>query len=167
MSSVYIRLPYNAGSGGSINSITSSSSLITTSPGPNVVIGFDESQMPEADGARSVVVSYECGENLSALEIVYMDALGGQIFAANQDNLIEASAIGITKQSGNVGQMVEVLQFGIISDSSFVFTPASIIFLDLNGQWTLTAPTAGYLTRLGRAINSTTALVLIETPVQL
>ena len=164
MSSTYINIPN-----------PNNSSTVITSDSPNIIvnmsgdaysIGFDPMGII-ANQAAAVVTDFTAGEMISALTVVYYDEATGTIFKADSDTLIKASALGITMTAGMAGSTIKVIQYGLLTDSSFSLDPADLIFLGHNGLITTTAVSEGYLTRLGRAIDSTTILVLIESPVTL
>lgn len=143
--------------------ITSSSDALTIDnpSGNTYVIGMDMSKIV-AQEAICVVVGYPAGETISALQAVYQSR--GSVYRGDHASLVEASVIGLAVTSGLAGETVQVLEFGVISDASFSFAPADLVFLTDNGALSATSPPSGYLTRVGRAINPTTILVIIDSP---
>lgn len=116
----------------------------------------------EMQRASAVVNQYTCGETISALKAVY--AVSEQVFLAGPTSMARASIVGIALTSGTEGTLIDVLQYGILEDESLGFRPTDLIFVGSNGTLTTTAPTAGYLTRVGRAINPSTAIIIIDSP---
>lgn len=150
---------------GSIKELASSSSaLLISGEGRTRSIGLDASGLAVAQAA-TVAATYVAGEPISALKAVY--EFEGAIYLANPSNLIGASVIGIALNAAGTGAPVEVLQYGPLHDASFSFSPASLLFVTSGGTISTVAPTEGYLTRLGRAINSNTVLIIIENPITL
>lgn len=162
MSSTYKNIPDESSSEG-VQSVVSESVALTISHPSNGVVGIaiDMSGIV-AQSAASVVTTYTAGEVISAIKAVY--AVGGTIFLANANSLQEASVVGITLTSGNPGDPIQVLQYGVLEDTMLGFTPADLLFVTNSGAISNTAPTSGYLTRLGRVITGNTALILIDSP---
>jgi hypothetical protein len=161
MSSTYKNIPKQDASDG-ISDVVSESSAITISHNGQVVgIGLDTSGIV-AESAASVVNTYTAGESISALKAVY--ELSGVIYKAAPDTIQTASVVGITLTSANAGEQVQVLQYGVLQDAFLTFSPADLIFVTSNGAITNVAPASGYLTRLGRAINVNTVLIIIDSP---
>lgn len=147
--------------GGSTVIQSDSPALTVDKQGNKWVLGFDESQMV-AERASSVVNTFTTGEIISALQPVYQS--GGLVYKADSSDLIKASAIGIALQAAGAGQSIEVLQYGVLGDAILSYSPADLLFVSGSGSITNVAPTTGYLTRLGRAINLNTILVIIDSP---
>lgn len=158
--SAFRNLPYSG-----IKELTSNSgALLISGEGSARSIGLDASGLSVAQ-ASAVAISYTAGEHISALKTVY--EFEDAIYVATSSNLVGASVIGIALNAAGIGQPVEVLQYGVLQDASFNFGPAALLFVATDGAITTTAPQTGYLTRIGRAINSKTALIIIENPITL
>lgn len=164
MASTYQNIPNDASS--DVTLVSNAPALTIGHTGDTYTFGLDTSQLV-ADEAASVVQTFTAGETISALDVVYLDQVSGTILKAKRTSLVAASVIGIAKTSGIAGDPIQVLQYGILSDASFAFTPAALTFLSDLSKITETAPTSGYLTRLGRTINLNTILVFIESPADL
>lgn len=163
MSSSYKELPERG-----IVSITSVDPAVVVTNEPNRVVnvGLDSSKITAA-GAVNIVQTYIAGEAVSALKAVYVNPVDSKIYLANPSSLQTASVAGITKTAGDIGGLIEIVQYGPLKDSFFGFANSEIISLGDNGVMTNSQPTMGYLTRLGRSINSDTILITIEQPIQL
>lgn len=129
----------------------------------NFVSVPNKNKIPEA--AASIVRNFIAGETISALKIVYMD--NNRVYSGSSANLNTATAIGIAKTAAAEGELVSVLQYGLLEDASFDFEVTDLAFLSETGSLTTTAPEQGYLTRIGKVINNNSVLVLIETPITL
>lgn len=149
-----------------INIISNTPALSVGHLGNIWALDIDTSQLT-AQQASSVVNSLIAGETISALKVVYYDHMTGRILKSSTDDIIKASGVGVTRTAGIEGSEIEVVQYGLLSDPSFNFLPAQLVFLSDDGSLTTSAPNSGFLTRVGRAINENTLLVLIESPVTL
>lgn len=158
MASTYTSLPKDSDS----LTITSDSENLTVTPIPSgYKIGFNPAGLV-AQRATSVVNTYIAGETISALKAVY--EVSGVVYKADHSSVESASVSGISITASSSGHPIEVLQFGVIQDPVFAFNPADLLFLTDGGTISNVAPDSGYLTRLGRAINVNTLLVIIDSP---
>lgn len=159
MASTYTKLPKDS-VGGVV--ITSDSENLVVTPVPSgYKIGFNPAGLV-AERATSVVNTYTAGETLSALKAVY--EVSGVVYKADNTSLVAASVSGISLTAADAGTSVQILQFGVLQDPVFSFAPADLVFLTTDGTISNVAPDSGYLTRLGRAINANTLLVIIDSP---
>lgn len=163
MSGSYKELPERG-----IVSITSLNPAVVVTNEPNraVNVALDSSKIT-AGGALNITQTYVAGETISALKAVYINSVDSKIYLANPSTLQTASVSGITKTAGNIGDSIEIVQYGPLQDSFLTFANAEIICLGNNGVMTNSQPTTGYLTRLGRSVNSNTILITLEQPIQL
>lgn len=149
-----------------IEIVSNSAALTIEKVGSSFQLELDTSSII-VEEASSVVTTFRAGEVLSALQAVYFDPITARVWKADKTDLVKASVVGITKTAANLDANVEVIQYGLLSDASFLFQPAQLVFLSIQGLLTLIAPDSGFLTRLGRAINNNTILVLIDSPITL
>jgi hypothetical protein len=153
-------------------------SINVPSPGITTIVSIDPALIVDGNGnlnideaklqvksSAAVSEMYVSGETISALKAVYLHE--GAVYVAGTGSLAQASALGIAQNAGTAGQAISVLQYGVLTDASFNFSPSQLIFLSETGSLTTTAPSSGLLTRIGRAIGPTSVLILIESPINL
>ena len=89
-----------------------------------------------SDVAREINLLVELGEDMSALKAFYLGS-DQKAYIANAGTDFEtAQAIGILKQSGVAGELVEGLLFGKMIDPFFNFPINADLYLASNGNLT-------------------------------
>jgi hypothetical protein len=104
--------------------------------------------------------------NVSAVKAIYK-TVSGVALANNNVDLSQATVIGISISSATSGNSVRYKIVGRLEDSSFNFTINQPLYLDINGNITETAPTSGYRTRIGTALESGAIQIQIDEPILL
>lgn len=163
MSDTMINLPKG---GGGIKTLNSDTPGVTVTGDQNKVIHIDPSSWIAAE-SHKVTNTFTAGEDLSAMRVVFMDEDAPDVLRASHDDFVKSQALGITLHAAMAGQPVEVLQFGILQDATLMFEARALLFVGLNGVITETAPSTGYLCRIGKQIYPGTILVEIETVIAL
>lgn len=160
MADVFINIPDYGG----LRDLLSGSAALVITGGSVKTVTVDMSSLV-ASRASSVVNTYTAGETISANQAVY--EAGGSVFKGGPETLGVANIIGVALTAGAVGQSINVLQYGVLEDAAFAWTATDLIFVDSDGLLTSSAPDAGYLTRVGKAITATQILVNIDSPITL
>lgn len=116
---------------------------------------------PGAGGAQTIV--YNAGEPISGHKVVRMDS--GLVYIADSSNDAHlGQAIGISTNAASIGNPVTVQTIGEITDASLVFSTPGPVFVGTNGAVTQTAPSTGWIQRVGTALDSDSLLINFETP---
>ena len=104
------------------------------------------------------------GESVDVGEVV--KSVGGQLFlASNNETLADAAnVVGVVTTAAAIGFSADVTSSGEVSNPSWTLSDG-LVYLGLNGQVTQTPPATGVFLKVGTAIDSTTLLVDIETPI--
>ena len=90
--------------------------------------------------AEEISFLVELGETASALRFFYLDN-NNKAFLANANTTYENSqTIGILKQGGTTGAVVEALLFGKLSDPFFNFPIGADLYLSTSGNITANNP---------------------------
>lgn len=165
MASTYKQIPA-ASSSSAIDITSASPELDVQQAGNDFTLSLDLSGVAVAEAA-AVVNNFTAGETIARLKVIYYDHITTKVLKADKSSIITASCIGIAKTAGSLNNTIEAIQYGLLTDPSFSFTPGELIFLSEDGDMTITAPDTGYLTRVGRAVTANTILVLIESPITL
>ena len=117
---------------------------------------------------QHVVNSFVAGANLSALRVVYLDHVTNQIFYADHRNADHAyKVIGITLESGNAGDRLQVLQQGYVDDEFFPWLPDSAfrLYLGQTGFFQNQVPETGFILDIGFRSGSTSAHINLQPPI--
>ena len=114
----------------------------------------------EGVGPPPTELSLEAGEDLTAGTPVKVNA--NKFYAAS--HATDPHVIGIVKTGVVAAQSVNVVTSGALTLSDL--TPGSPYFLGV-GVLTSTAPSSGYVVRLGTAVTSSVLLVNVEEPIYL
>lgn len=96
--------------------------------------------------------SFQTSENISALRAVIPN-LNNQLRYATQAT--DSTILGISRNAGTTGNLVQVVTSGLLTDSSWNWTVNKYIFLGSNGILTQSVPASGYLVFLGTAVSPT------------
>jgi|GEM_PF-2863888 len=106
---------------------------------------INQSLLPDqsaAESAKQVVSDVIYGEEISAMNLIYISADGKAYKATNNADYDSARVAGITLQYGNLGQTKPYLVFGRVDDAIFNFSGALDLFLGLNGNIISADPSA-------------------------
>lgn len=106
-------------------------------------------------------------ETISAIKIVTLDNPTDISLATSDGTCPQATAFGVSRTSGSIGDNVEVITSGVLYDSSLSFPVNAPLFLGLNGTITDTAPTTGYLTQIGTSGGPGLINININPPIEL
>lgn len=120
----------------------------------------------EALSAKVLILERLASESISALKVVYLDSNTTCALSDNSD-FYRATSCGVAINAGTNGDIVKILSFGIIEDSSFAFGINEPIYLSSNGAITSTAPATGILTKIGYGLGLGAIYVKIEKPITL
>ncbi len=124
-----------------------------------VVIEGDSSdpRLPESDIAL---------ETISAIKCIYHNG-AGVLKGFNNGSFNEAQIIGITRTAATAGNQIKYYTEGRMDDSSFNFTAGAQLYLGLDGEITETAPTTGFRTKIGSALEVGAIMINIDEPIEL
>ena len=96
------------------------------------------------------------GENINAFNIVYFNPVDGKVYKAENTNLASSySIVGITTSAVTAGQHFNLLCFGATSNDTWNWSGTATLFVGADGQPTQTAPTSGYMLKIGYATSPT------------
>jgi len=112
-------------------------------------------------GRADLVNEYKAGVALNTFEIVYQTTTADEVAKANATNTSKIPAIGITITSASIGEKIDILQVGLVSNSAWSWTPGDKIYVNtVDGQLTNTAPagSGNVIQKIGIAKNATTVL---------
>ena len=113
----------------------------------------------------ALVCEFEAAEAVNVNRVVAIDA-NGRIFHADKDNLDDAlDIVGVTKQSGAIGQLVEVVKFGKLGGASLA-TPKDNFWLGNNGALVTSPPSTGDWLFVGVQLANGEILIRIGEPTQ-
>ena len=118
------------------------------------------------DAAKILVDTGVAGENISALQLVYLSD-SDTFMVADNDNYPTAVCAGIALNAATIGSSLDVQLFGKHEDPFWNFTLNEPLFLSdsVAGQTTETEPTNNHLVRIGHSLGSGAIFINIEDPV--
>lgn len=152
----YSLLDSNLPNGGEFTAIRFDSSFITSHDGEIWYITYktrgDIIQAEDINSRSYRYLSYEAGETLLARKAVCIK--NGKLYYADYTDTTTVNVIGITKESGSIGDRVKVFVFGDIEDSEFNFDTTKYIFVGENGNLIQTPPISGYSGLIAKPITS-------------
>lgn len=106
------------------------------------------------------------------VSLIAAGAIGGNraitaasVYADHDDLVTINKLIGITKNAANIGDALIVVYAGTLNGFSDL-TVNQPVFLSTNGTLTQTAPTSGYIQKLGIATSTDTILINIDPPIE-
>jgi hypothetical protein len=109
---------------------------------------------------EAVISTYEAASQINVNRAVAIRS-DGRIEHADKDNPAnELDVIGISRQSGAIGSLIEVVEFGKLSGASFGAVGDNF-FLGNNGQLVNTAPATGTWLNVGTQTSASEFLVKI------
>lgn len=101
---------------------------------------------------------------MAAFQVAFINS-ANTIMAANAANASHAGRIvGILTAAGTAGETGTVKTSGAINNPAWNLTAGSIYYLGSGGEITATAPTVGFVQKIGVAQDATTLFVQIESP---
>lgn len=104
------------------------------------------------------VAAYTCGETIIAYRAVMLE--DNELWYADMTKVADIrKVIGITSQSGNVGQKVKVYTGGQLTKSSWNWDTTKDIFISANGELTQTLP-AGNIKIIAVPLSNTTVEII-------
>jgi hypothetical protein len=119
-------------------------------------------------GFTSIVHSFECGEDILLNDAVYLSE-SNTIGRASSSTLSRMPCIGIATEEVPQGQVENIVTFGIITNSSWNWTPGETLFLSTspgriikNNQVETTIGNLQFVQRIGFAISPTKIFVKPE-----
>lgn len=89
--------------------------------------------------------------------------------ATNDVTALDATVIGFAYADTAQGDVVDIVLFGVLSDTSFsVFDVNALLFLDIDGAITDVRPTSNvFLTEVGSSLGSGDIFITIKKPIHL
>ena len=151
--------------GESIALTSSDGSVLIT---PNAVEGSIDLKANGASGPfvfDKVTGSKVAGASLSALKAVRASSGTAVVYATQASTYESAVVLGVTTNSAAIGAPVNVMVLGQINDPSFAWPANTLLFLGTSGAITSTAPTSGYLVRIGKALGAGSIMVEMSEPI--
>lgn len=106
------------------------------------------------------LITVETGEDIEALTAVYI--LNGIAFKSDKTDLYKtAGCIGVTTTSALNGNDINIQTSGQISDVGWNWANSTnpSVWLGIDGALTQSAPTTGYLRRIGTATSATAMII--------
>lgn len=115
------------------------------------------------NSGESLICELEAAETVNTNRVVGVD-INGQIFHADKDSLDDAlDIVGVTRQSGTIGQLVEVVKFGKLSGASLA-QPGDNFWLGNDGVLLTNPPSTGDWLFIGTQLASGDILIRIGEP---
>ncbi|AND75564.1 hypothetical protein [Nostoc phage N1] len=145
--------------------------ILATDPEYTNVLQYIQDYIDDAIAsiqASSVIADiFTCGQVISALKAIRYDAITGKVFYASSSDVTHlGKCVGISSQSGNINDNVQIITSGYLSDNFWNWTLGTPIFFDANGTLTQT-PGINYYQVVGFPVSTTKILVSIEQPIKL
>lgn len=120
-----------------------------------------DASITSALSAKVLIITKTAGETISANKAVRLsDSLTCML--ADNSSIMTGTVVGISLNSGNTNDVIQILTFGNIEDPFFNFGLNELIFLGANGNLTNIAPTSGVLTLIGNGLGNGSIFVKIK-----
>lgn len=125
-----------------------SADFVSTGPSPDSPVKtgpdglIDTSLLPSPITDR-LTTKRICSEPISALKLVCRES-STNVLLADNSVAIKARVLGLALQSGNIGDEIDILLFGLETDPFFNFALQDPLFLGSLGEIIDVAPTVGY-----------------------
>lgn len=89
---------------------------------------------------------------------------GSAVYADHTDSSTAHTLVGISYNAAADGDTVSIVTGGPVIEPTWSWTPQQPLYVGTGGNLTQTAPTSGYIRRIGFAQTSTTVFVQIFQP---
>lgn len=127
---------------------------IATSVGP---------QGPRGEqGIAADLVTIEAGANISAFRVVYTDPTDQKVYVASPStSATRDTIVGMTTAAVTIGNDATIRSSGQITNSGWNWNPAlgKVLYLGAGGVLTQTAPTSGFVLKVGFVMAPTVAFL--------
>lgn len=151
-----------------VTTSTASSPVITLPSGK-----LDPSLIPTSANQKAAKLVVDRTAKLDIVTGDLVRAIGtSEVQPADANSAVaDATVLGIALNDALVGESVEVLVLGIISDAAYsIFAANTQLFLDLDGGITddrPTQPTRKFLTGIGKSLGNGEIMITVDTPIGL
>lgn len=127
---------------------------------PNILINTSPFSQ-EAESAKEIVFSAECGESIPKNRCVYLNN-SGLAFLGSHLSLSTAQVIGVSKTAGLTGEIIKFIVFGRVDDISFIDPAGTPLFLTTSGQFSSVATGSGVNKEIGQSLQVGSIFVNIK-----
>lgn len=117
-----------------------------------------------AGPAGSALIIGTAGESLSGHRMVTTNSSGEIIYASNLSSAHSGRVIGMTTGAAAMGATATVQTAGPITESSWAWTPGSLLWIGANGQVGGMPPVTGWVQAIGYAQTPTTIFLQLTQP---
>lgn len=118
----------------------------------------------DALSAKTLILEKIAGENISALNVLYLSS-STECLKADNSLIGTATVAGIATNGGITGAMIRILSFGIVEDPSFLFGVNDPLYLGASGGIISIAPVSGVLTKIGYGLGVGSIYIKVEKPI--
>jgi hypothetical protein len=122
-------------------------------------------QAIRANEAQVLINPEPAGEIISALRAVRLTTNGEYVYADRTGTYEEATAIGVSLNSGGVGIIIRAQLAGVLEDPFFTFPLDALLFLDDDGIITDAVPVVGHRVLIGKSLGSGKIYVDFKEPI--
>jgi hypothetical protein len=105
------------------------------------------------------------GQTVSALKCVYVISPNTIQYAENDVDFSKATVLGMTIIAAQLNESTQVKTYGLLRDSSFVWTVNTQLYLDTNGYLTDIAPVSGFRTLVATSQGAGSIFINIQEPI--
>lgn len=120
---------------------------------------------PGAVPPAAVICQMEAGQAINVNRAVRIRSDGRIEHAESSDPESACDVVGISRQSGAIGQLVEVVKFGKLSGAAFA-SPGINLFLGSNGQLQTSPPVTGAWLSMGVQLSATEFFVNVQEAIE-
>lgn len=132
---------------------------------PDSVVVNNPDAPPSVNDITSVVCLFEAGEDVNVNRAVAIKPDGRIAHADKDDSEEPCDVVGVTRQSGAIGQFVEVVKFGRLTGFTFG-TPGENMFLGNDGKIVNSVSTTGFWLSIGTQIANNELFVNVGEPIR-
>ncbi len=119
-----------------------------------------------SSSAQRLEAGFIAAQLVTALRLVAISPSGLATLADKSDFSL-SKVLGISLNTANTGETVNVLLFGKIEDAFFTYPANTVLYLSTVGSITSIVPSIGTLTRIGYSLGVGAIFIKIEEPIDL
>lgn len=116
--------------------------------------------------AERLIIQRICTEAITSKRLVSADS-GTHVSHAQSNDASKSRVLGLALESGNIGDEVSILLFGNDTDVSYSFSLNDPLYLNLNGEFSSTPPSSGWLVNVASSNGTGSIFINIDEPIEM
>ena len=116
--------------------------------------------------AERLIVNRICTEAIVSQRMVTADSVT-HVSYAQSTNATKARVLGLALSTGGIGDTISILLFGNDLDVSYTFALNTALYLNLNGLFSETPVSSGWLVNVASSNGSGSIFINIDEPIEI